>query len=53
MKKFLKVVLIIFLMLMSIGALLVGKGYSMYKQALEDEPLIDKIQQIMERRKLY
>lgn len=53
MKKFLKVVLIIFLILMSIGALLVGKGYSMYTQALEDEPLKEKIQKIMERRRLY
>lgn len=49
MKKFFKVMLIIFLLFLSIALLVIGNGYSMYKEALKNVSLEDKVQSIKER----
>lgn len=46
MKKVLKVVVVIMLFFLSIAILLVGNGYSMYKQVLERKPLDEQVQVI-------
>lgn len=43
MKKFL---LILLLIILSITALLVGKGYNMYKEAIDQTPLEEKVEEI-------
>ena len=49
MKKILKVLLIILLIGTSIGILIVGKGYSMYKEAIQEMPLEDKVDKIRQK----
>lgn len=46
MKKVLKVVVVIMLFFLSIVILLVGNGYSMYKQVLERRPLDEQVELI-------
>lgn len=50
MKFFKKVIFVIILVSISIGLLIVGNGYGMYKKAIEEVPLAKKIETI---RKLY
>jgi len=46
MKKVLKVLLVIFLILSSIAILFIGQGYKMYKDAIKEVSLEEKIQSI-------
>lgn len=46
MKTFLKIVLVIFIVCFSIGIFAVGSGYDMYKEALDNMPLSQKIEEI-------
>ena len=46
MKTFLKIILVIFIVCFSIGIFAVGSGYDMYKEALENKPLSQKIEEI-------
>ena len=49
MKYLKRVVLIVLLIILSITALLVGKGYEMYKAAIEETPLEEKVNEIKSR----
>ena len=46
MKKFLKIVFFITLIITSIALLFVGNGYKMYKEAIEEISIEDKIKEI-------
>ena len=46
MKTFLKVMLLLMLIGISIGLLLIGKGYDMYKEAIQETPLEEKVEEI-------
>ena len=46
MKIFLKVILLLILIGISIGLLLIGKGYDMYKEAIQETPLEEKVEKI-------
>ena len=46
MKTFLKVILVIFVVCLSISIFAIGSGYDMYKEALNDMPLSQKIENI-------
>lgn len=46
MKKFKKVLLVLILIILSIFAIYIGKGYKMYKNALDDKPLEEMVQEI-------
>lgn len=46
MKTVLKVVFILMLIGISIGLLLIGKGYNMYKEAIQETPLEEKVEEI-------
>lgn len=46
MKKFKKVLLILILIILSILAIYIGQGYKMYKNALDDKPLEEMVQEI-------
>lgn len=46
MKTFLKVILLLILIGISIGLLLIGKGYDMYKEAIQETPLEEKVEEI-------
>ena len=46
MKTFLKVILLLMLIGISIGLLLIGKGYDMYKEAIQETPLEEKVEEI-------
>ena len=50
MKKVIeKVLIIIFIILLSLGFIVVGSGYNMYKEAIEEVPLDKKVEQIKEK----
>mgnify|MGYP005782521919 CR=1 FL=1 len=49
MKYLKRIVLIVLLIILSITALLVGKGYEMYKAAIEETPLEEKVNEIKSR----
>lgn len=49
MKLARKIIFIIVLILTSIGLIIVGKGYDMYKQALNEAPLTQKVKSIKEK----
>ncbi len=49
MKVLKKVIFIVILVSISIGLLVVGNGYDMYKEAIQNEPLAEKIQKIKEK----
>ena len=46
MKLLLKILLVIILIFSSIGILILGEGYNMYKEALEETPLDEKVEEI-------
>ncbi len=46
MKKFLKVILFLTLIGLSIALLFIGNGYNMYKEAIENTPLEEKVSEI-------
>lgn len=46
MKQFLKVIVILLLIVISISLLFIGKGYSIYKEAINETPLIEKVAEI-------
>ena len=46
MKKFLKILMILLLIGLSIALLIIGNGYTMYKEAIENEPLEEKVAEI-------
>ena len=48
-KKILKVLLVLFLIGLSIGILLIGYGYNMYKEAIEEVPLEEKVAKIQSK----
>lgn len=49
MKILKRVILVVLLVIMSIGALFIGNGYNMYKEALKQMPLEEKIRSIREK----
>lgn len=46
MKKFKKILLVLILIILSILAFYIGQGYKMYKNALDDKPLEEMVQEI-------
>lgn len=46
MKKFKKILLVLILIILSISAIYIGQGYKMYKNALDDKPLEEMVQEI-------
>lgn len=46
MKKFKKILLLLILIILSILAIYIGQGYKMYKNALDDKPLEEMVQEI-------
>ena len=46
MKKFLKIVFLLTLIIVSIALLFIGNGYKMYKEAIEEISIEDKIKEI-------
>ena len=49
MKVFRKILLVLFLVLMSILLLIIGQGYSMYQNAISENPLEEKVSQIQQK----
>lgn len=49
MKTFLKIVFVIVLVSSSIGLLVIGNGYNMYKEAIQNEPLEQKVEEIKQK----
>lgn len=49
MKVLKRVILVVLLVIMSIGAIFIGNGYNMYKEALKQMPLEEKIKSIREK----
>jgi len=49
MKIVKKVIIIVLLVFVSIGLLVIGNGYDMYKSALKQTPLLDKIENIKQK----
>ena len=48
-KKILKILLVLFLIGLSISILLIGYGYNMYKEAIEEIPLEEKVAEIQSK----
>lgn len=51
MKVIKKVILVVLLVSASIAVLVIGNGYNMYKEAIEQMPLEQKVQRIIHRYK--
>lgn len=49
MKTFLKIVFVIVLVSSSIGLLVIGNGYNMYKEAIQNESLEQKVEEIKQK----
>ncbi len=49
MKILKKIIFVVILVSISIGLLVVGNGYDMYKEAIQNEPLAEKVQKIKEK----
>ena len=49
MKTFLKIIFVIVLVGLSIGLLVIGNGYNMYKEAIQNEPLEQKVEEIKQK----
>ncbi len=49
MKIVKKIIFVVILVSISIGLLVVGNGYDMYKEAIQNEPLAEKVQKIKEK----
>ena len=45
-----KIIFVIILILLSFGAIFIGKGYNMYKEAIEKEPLEQKVEEIQSKK---
>lgn len=52
MKILKRVIFVIILVSISIGLLVIGNGYDMYKTAIQEVPLAEKIETIRKKRKL-
>lgn len=49
MKTFLKIIFVIVLVSLSIGLLVIGNGYNMYKEAIQNQPLEQKVEEIKQK----
>ena len=49
MRKFIKFLLVVILITLSIGLLVIGNGYNMYKDAIEKTPLQEKVEEIQSK----
>lgn len=49
MRKFIKFLVVVILITLSIGLLVIGNGYNMYKDAIEETPLQEKIEEIQSK----
>lgn len=49
MKKFLKFLIILILLLTSLGLLIIGNGYNMYKEAIQEMPIQEKVEEIRQK----
>ena len=49
MRKFIKFLFVVILITLSIGLLVIGNGYNMYKDAIEKTPLQEKVEEIQSK----
>ena len=49
MRKFIKFLVVVILITLSIGFLVIGNGYNMYKDAIEKTPLQEKVEEIQSK----
>lgn len=49
MKKFVKFLIILILILTSLGLLIIGNGYNMYKEAIQEMPIQEKVEEIRKK----
>ncbi|MBS6252753.1 MAG: transglycosylase domain-containing protein [Clostridia bacterium] len=49
MKKFVKFLIILILILISLGLLIIGNGYNMYKEAIQEMPIQEKVEEIRQK----
>lgn len=49
MRKFIKFLVVVILITLSIGLLVIGNGYNMYKDAIEKTPLQEKVEEIQSK----
>ena len=49
MKKFFKFLIILILLLTSLGLLIIGNGYNMYKEAIQEMPIQEKVEEIRQK----
>lgn len=49
MKKFVKFLIILILILTSLGLLIIGNGYNMYKEAIQEIPIQEKVEEIRQK----
>ena len=49
MRKFIKFLVVVILITLSIGLLVIGNGYNMYKDAIEETPLQEKVEEIQSK----
>ncbi len=49
MKKFVKFLIILILILTSLGLLIIGNGYNMYKEAIQEMPIQEKVEEIRQK----
>ena len=49
MKKFVKFLIILILILTSLGLLIIGNGYNMYKEAIQEMPIQVKVEEIRQK----
>ena len=49
MRKFIKFLVVVILITLSIGLLVIGNGYNMYKDAIEKTPLQEKVKEIQSK----
>lgn len=49
MKKFAKFLIILILILTSLGLLIIGNGYNMYKEAIQETPIQEKVEEIRQK----
>lgn len=49
MKKFVKFLIILILILTSLGLLIIGNGYNMYKEVIQEMPIQEKVEEIRQK----
>lgn len=49
MKKFVKFLIILILILTSLGLLIIGNGYNMYKEAIQEMPIQEEVEEIRQK----